>query len=347
VSADQDRKTHAPTPKRIGEFRKRGEIALSRDLTAIATFAGGAAAVALFGRSSVAAVGDLVRDQLAGLEHVRFDAAVAAFGGAAFPLCAGALVGYLASAAAQLGFPPAWKMPAFDPGRVLNPQNIVQFFNPKAAGKRAFLSIAKVAVVAIAAAIAVDSEIRRFIDQPAENAMALGQRLAAALARVTLMGGAALAALAALDYWWTRRQLYSRMRMTPEEIKREHREQEGDPQIRRRRRQRMRELARRRIASAVKTADVVVVNPTHYSVALRYNAKEASAPRVVAKGRGPIAARIRELARSAGVPILSQPPLARLLYKVVPEGRQIPANLYQAVAEVLAYVYRLRDRRRK
>src|SRR5262249_35824111 len=85
---------------------------------------------------------------------------------------------------------------------------------------------------------------------------------------------------------------------------------------------------------------------THYAVALRYNAKEASAPRVVAKGRGHVAARIRELARAAGVPVLSQPPLARLLHKVVPEGREIPANLYQAVAEVLAYVYRLRNRRR-
>ncbi len=344
--SDQDRKTHAPTPKRIHEFRKRGEIALSRDLTAIATFAGGAAATALFGRSSLAVLGEFVRDQLAGLESVRVDAAVTAFAGATFPLCAGALFGYVVAAAAQLGFPPAWKTPGFDPSRVLNPQNLVQFFNPRAAGKRAFLSIAKVAVVAVAAAVAVDSEIRRFIDQPAENAMALGQRLAGALARIALMGGGALAALAALDYWWTRRRLVAKMSMTPEEVKREHREQEGDPQIKRRRRMRMRELARRRIATAVKTADVVVVNPTHYAVALRYNAKEASAPRVVAKGRGHVAARIRELARSAGVPILSQPPLARLLHKVVPEGREIPANLYQAVAEVLAYVYRLRNRRR-
>ncbi|HKA86162.1 MAG TPA: EscU/YscU/HrcU family type III secretion system export apparatus switch protein [Haliangiales bacterium] len=344
--SDQDRKTHAPTPKRIHEFRKRGEIALSRDVTAVATFAGGAAAVALFGRASLAQLGDFVRDQLAGLETVRADAAVAAFTGATFPLCAGALLGYLVAAAAQLGFPPAWKTPAFDPARVFNPQNLVAFFNPRAAGKRAFLSVAKVAVVAVAAALAVESEIRRFVDQPAENAMALGQRIAAALARITLMGGGALAALAALDYWWTRRQLLAKMRMTPEEVKREHREQEGDPQIKRRRRQRMRELAKRRIATAVKSADVVVVNPTHYAVALRYNAKEASAPRVVAKGRGHVAARIRELARAAGVPVLSQPPLARLLHKVVPEGREIPANLYQAVAEVLAYVYRLRNRRR-
>src|SRR5262249_60596148 len=108
----------------------------------------------------------------------------------------------------------------------------------------------------------------------------------------------------------------------------------------------MRELAKRRLVSAVKTADVVVVNPTHYSVALRYRAGEGTAPRVVAKGRGAVAARIRELARQAGVPIMPQPPPARLLHEVVPEGREIPANLYKAVAEILAYVYRLRNGRR-
>jgi flagellar biosynthetic protein FlhB len=346
MSDDQDRKTHAPTPKRVNEFKKRGEIALSRDLTAIATFAGGTIAAAMFGRQSMMALADLVRDQLAGIETIRYQAAITAFTAAALPLCAGALFGYIVAAALQLGFPPTFKSLAFDPSGVLSFKNVAQFFNPKAAGKRAFLSVAKVVVVAIAATIAVETEIRHVIEQPVENAMVLGQRLAGAISRIAILAGGALAALAALDYFWNRRQLMSRMRMTPEEVKREHREQEGDPQMKRRRRQRMRELIRRRISVAVKTADVVVVNPTHYAVALRYNKDESSAPRVVAKGRGLMAARIRELARASGIPILSQPPLARLLHKVVPEGREIPANLYQAVAEVLAYVYRLRNRRR-
>jgi len=151
-----------------------------------------------------------------------------------------------------------------------------------------------------------------------------------------------LGALAAVDYYLARRRMAEQMRMSPDEVKREHREQEGDPMIRGRRKARMRELARRRIAAAVAKADVVVVNPTHYAVALRYDDKTDAAPVVVAKGVDEQAEKIREIARSNSVPVLSRPPLARALYKHVKEGRVVPANLYRAVAEVLAYVYRIR-----
>ena len=113
--------------------------------------------------------------------------------------------------------------------------------------------------------------------------------------------------------------------------------------VRGRRRQRMREIAKRRIAQAVAKADVVVVNPTHYAVALRYDDKQDAAPIVMAKGVDEQAEKIREIARSKGVPVLSRPPLARALYKHVKENKAVPANLYRAVAEVLAYVYRLRN----
>jgi len=132
--------------------------------------------------------------------------------------------------------------------------------------------------------------------------------------------------------------------MTPTEMKQENREQEGDPLVRRRRRQRMREHARRRLKVAVAGADMVLVNPTEYAVAIRYRSDEGGAPRVVAKGRGTAAEQIRTLARQAGVPILPEPPLTRLLHKLVPEGAEIPRDLYHAVAELLAYIYRLRNR---
>jgi flagellar biosynthetic protein FlhB len=153
-----------------------------------------------------------------------------------------------------------------------------------------------------------------------------------------------LAVLAAVDYFLARRRITAQMRMSSEEVKRDHREQEGDPAIRGRRKQRMRELAKRRIAAAVATADVVIVNPTHYAVALRYDDKRDAAPVVVAKGTDEQAEKIREIARAKGVPVLSRPPLARALHKHVKEGRAVPANLYRAVAEVLAYVYRIRQR---
>jgi flagellar biosynthetic protein FlhB len=108
------------------------------------------------------------------------------------------------------------------------------------------------------------------------------------------------------------------------------------------RRSKMKEMAKRRIAVAVAKADVVVVNPTHYAVALRYDDKSDRAPLVVAKGVDEVAEKIREVARKHGVPILTRPPLARALHKAVKEGRPVPANLYKAVAEVLAYVYRLK-----
>ena len=108
----------------------------------------------------------------------------------------------------------------------------------------------------------------------------------------------------------------------------------------------MQELAQRRIAKEVPNADVIIVNPTHYAVAMKYVAGEDGAPRVVAKGVDALAARIREIARQNQVPIVSKPPLARLLYRTVKEGRQIPNELFAAVAEVLSYVYRLRKQAR-
>jgi len=161
---------------------------------------------------------------------------------------------------------------------------------------------------------------------------------------LALYAGPVRAILAAVDYVQQRRNLMTRMRMTRQEAKREHREMEGDPAIKRRRRQRMRELARRRVAQAVQKADVVLVNPTEYAVALRYDADADRAPRVLAKGRNEAAEHIRELARKHGVPIIPEPPLCRLIHKLVPEGHEIPAQLYKAVAEVLAYVYKLRRR---
>ena len=131
------------------------------------------------------------------------------------------------------------------------------------------------------------------------------------------------------------------LRMSMEEVKREARESEGDPQLKARIRQRQREGARRRMMSAVPKADVVVTNPAHYAVALSYQSA-MRAPRVVAKGRDEVAAKIREIAAEHGVPLLEAPPLARALYAHADIESEIPAALYNAVAQVLAYVYQLR-----
>jgi flagellar biosynthetic protein FlhB len=175
-----------------------------------------------------------------------------------------------------------------------------------------------------------------------------GMSLPAALAtaggdlRAGLLAVAAVVVLAALvdapvQMWRHHKQ----MMMTPAEAKREHRESEGDPQVKARIRQKQREFARGRMLAAVPTADVVVTNPTHFAVALKYDDGGERAPRVVAKGADLLAARIREIAAEAGVPMLESPPLARALYTHVEVDREIPAALYSAVAQVLAWVYQL------
>ena len=130
--------------------------------------------------------------------------------------------------------------------------------------------------------------------------------------------------------------------MTRHEVKEEFKQLEGDPLVRSRIRQKQRELASRRMMQAVPTADVIITNPTHIAVALLYEADRMSAPEVVAKGAGIVAEKIRELANQHGVPLVENQPLARALYRSVEVGQQIPAELYAAVAEVLAFVYRLR-----
>lgn len=154
----------------------------------------------------------------------------------------------------------------------------------------------------------------------------------------------ALAVLAIVDLWWQRHRHEEQLKMTKEEVKREHKDQEGDPQIKARIRSIMLEQSRRRMMDDVKTADVVVTNPTHFSVALDYDAGE-SAPKVVAKGQGQLALRIREVARESGVPVIEEAPLARALYRVVKVGDPIPSDLFESVAKVLAAVYRTNQRK--
>lgn len=157
---------------------------------------------------------------------------------------------------------------------------------------------------------------------------------------LTLVSGLVLIALVDVPFQlW---QYYSKLRMTKDELKQEFKQQEGDPQIKGRIRQRQREMARRRMMQEVPKADVVVTNPTHYAVAIRYDGASMRAPRVVAKGSDLVAQQIREVARANQVPLLEAPPLARALYRHTEIGDEVPAALYTAVAEVMAWVFTLR-----
>ncbi len=148
--------------------------------------------------------------------------------------------------------------------------------------------------------------------------------------------------LAALDFAFQKWQHIKSLKMTKQEVKDEAKQSEGDPQIKARIKSAQMEMARRRMMEAVPDADVIITNPTRLAIALRFDAKKMTAPRVIAKGSGFIAGRIKEIAMKHGIPIVEEKPLAQALYKTVDIDAFIPAALYQAVAEVLAYVYRLK-----
>lgn len=150
--------------------------------------------------------------------------------------------------------------------------------------------------------------------------------------------------LSALDFSFQKYTYLENLRMTKQEVKDERKDMEGNPQIKNRIRSVQLEMTRRRMMAAVPDADVVVTNPTHFSVAIKYDMENHSAPIVVAKGKNEIALRIREIAKDNDIPLVEDKPLARTLYKTVEVGQLIPASLYKAVAEILAYVFKLRGR---
>jgi flagellar biosynthetic protein FlhB len=341
--ADPQR-THKPSPRRIRQFRERGEIALSRDVVTAATFAGGVVALIATGGTVLENMHGLTIDALSGAdgaEHAGLAShAVHAFVGSVWPIVGCAGVAALVTVVGQLGFPPAFKIPSFDLARMNPVANLTNAFGFAAVARRTGFALVKMVVVGAVVYTALHSAVS--VD--AMDIAALAERAAHYLTRALLAVVATLVVLAAVDYVLARRRMTTKMMMTTEEVKREHRDHDGDPMLKGKRKARAKELAKRRVAAAVAKADVVVVNPTHYAVALRYDESTDAAPLVVAKGIDEAAAKIREIARQNGVPILSRPPLARALHKAVKEGRPVPGNLYKAVAEVLAYVYRLKRR---
>jgi len=341
--ADAQR-TAKPTPKRVREFRKRGEIALSRDVVSAATFAGGAIALLVCGATAFGAIRSFARNTALAADGMPTGDlagfAMRTFLTAAMPVVIGAAIGAIAAMLGQLGWPPAFKSIKVDFSRISPLSNLKNIFSLDAIVRRSGGAIAKLAAVGAVVALALAATSRA---RPT-SASSIAALASSAIARTLYLVIATLIAIGALDYVLARRKIAARMKMTPDEVRREHREQEGDPQIKGKRRQRMKELAKRRMAAAVAKADVVVVNPTHYAVALRYDEKQDAAPIVVAKGMDESAEKIREVARKHGVPVLSRPPLARALHKLVKEGRPVPANLFRAVAEVLAFVYRIKQR---
>jgi type III secretion protein U len=333
-------RTEQPTAKRLREARRRGDVAQSRELTGAAALAGGLLALAATGGSAARELASLLRSQLATAASEFADpaavlhAGLLAVGRLSLPPAAAALAAAALAGALQTGFAfaPVALAPRAD--RVNPLQGLRRLLSPSSL-LAVLLGLVKAAVlVAIAAAwlggaAPTLAGLARLDARALWSALpslgALAARLAAAYALLSL-GDLAIARLR------HRRSL----RMTRDEVRREHKEDEGDPAHRAERRRLHRAVVE---AGAVARATVVVVNPTHVAVALRHDRGGEDAPRVVAKGTGLAAARIRSAARRAGIPIVRDVPLARAIHRLAEVGDEIPEELYEAAAAVLAHLY--------
>lgn len=346
-------KTEPATPRRRQDARKKGQVAKSPDLAAalvllavllyFALFGSGlkerllrlfAAPLVLVSERSDWETGDV----MALFRQTAWESLVAMLPFLVVPLVFGA-------AAYLVQFGLLWTVEPLKPDlSKINPVTGLRHLFSMRSAVQLVKSVLKLVVVAWIAWVTLwdrradferlawyeADDIFRFAG---ETTLSLGLRIAAALF-----------ALALLDYAYQRYEHEKRLRMSKEDIKEEVKKQEGDPLVRSKIRERQRRMALMRMMREVPKADVVITNPTHYAVALRYDAAEMDAPKVVAKGAGYLALKIREIARQHDVAVVENRVLARALYDQTDIGQTIPVELFQAVAEVLAYVYRLKKK---
>jgi flagellar biosynthetic protein FlhB len=352
MAEDSDlEKTEPASARRLSEARNKGNIPRSRELNTFAILIVAGATLLMMGTQLTAGMTDLLRRGLTfdrtalsapdfmwnSLIHSTLDMLqlflpfllVLVIAALAAPILLG---GWMMSAEAI--------QPDF--GR-LNPlKGIARLFSATSLGELG-KAIAKSLVVG-GVGFAVIWNYREEAFSLATESLDAGiYHLGSLLGWLFILLTSAMILIVAIDVPFQLWDYYRKLRMTKEEVRQEMKESEGDPQIKARIRAMQREMARRRMMAEVPKADVIVTNPTHYAVALRYNEKEMRAPRVIAKGSYLLAERIRELGLEHHVPILSAPPLARALYKHAELEQEIPASLFSAVAEVLAYVYQLRS----
>ena len=354
MAEDSGEKTEEPTPKRIEDARKKGNVANSRDLSGVVVMAGALLAFATFASAdlgenlSVQARGAWGGGEIRPTSLADFHAVLLnhfALSARAFiPLALVLVATGAAISLAQTGPLLSAEALAFRGSRMDPIKGVKRLVD----GDRLFdlgkapLKIAAVGVALWAVIRAGLDGVLALIGAPVAATLSSIDALATRAALLSLVG---LALLAVLDLAWVRLRYRKRLRMSLREVRDEMREREGSPQVKSRRKAVQRELSRQRMISDVARADVVITNPTHYAVALRYVRGEMNAPTVVARGRNHVAFRIRAVARENDVPIVENPPLARVLYRTAKLGREIPESLFEAVAEVLAYVVRLDERR--
>jgi flagellar biosynthetic protein FlhB len=350
-----DNRTEKPTPKRRKEARDKGQIARSPDLTSAAVLLGGIVAVIVTAPSMLDRFAEVVRvglsqsgdSHLAGRAGVGtlFSWGVTSMIGIVAPIAVTALACGLVANLVQNR--PAITTSALSPqwNRIDPRSGFKRLFGARAAfegGK----TVVKTSVVAVAAFVAIWPRMHDLGELAGAPPGEIMSQMAGAVMTLALYVCVAFLLIGIVDFTWQRYQHEKSLKMTKEEVRQESRQSDLAPEVRGAIRRRQFARARQRMIADVATADVVVTNPTHFAVALRYDGSRP-APEMVAKGVDLVAAAIRKAAEDAGVPVLQNPPLARALHKEVEIGQMIPDEFFAAVAEVLAFVYRTAGRRRR
>lgn len=351
AESDQGEKTEEATQQRREDFRKRGQVAQSKELSSLFLLVTSLLGIWLMGRFFLEQLHILFRTNLTDfiVDSVRQGEWIPA---AKFslekmliltaPLCGLMWLVSFASSVVQIGFlyneeALEMKFERLDPvegfKRVFSWRSLIE-------GVKAVIKVTCIAAIIILIIKSEMFHVPHLIHYSMEQLMVY---LGSITFKLVASIGTFLAVLATADYFIQRWDLEKKMRMTKEEVKEEHKSREGDPLIKSRIRRIQRELANKRMMTDVPTADVIVTNPTHIAVALKYDATMVS-PKIVAKGAGEIAEKIKALAKEHRIPIVENKPLARTIYKTLKIGQQIPRELYAAVAEVLSYVFRLKKK---
>ncbi|MEE9211581.1 MAG: flagellar biosynthesis protein FlhB [Phycisphaeraceae bacterium] len=355
MAENEFEKTEAPTPRRRQEAREEGNVARSTDLTAACVLLGVILLLHQLGRHVLlgglkTTVEVMLRgEHAANLTRADDLGPMAAFAGWQLVVFVGPLLVAIAAVAllasvSQVGFLLTLKplQPRFSK---LSPIKGVKNLVGARAVMRLAMSIGKIVIIAAVSIAVIVSDIPQILLLPGMDAIPAFAAAASLVFSLALKLAALLLVLALLDYAFQRWQRERELKMTKQEVKEELKRMEGDPLIKHRRTRVARQLALQRIAHTVPTADVVVTNPTHYAVAMRYESAAMTAPKVVAKGADFLAMRIRQIAIANGVPLVERKDLARALYTTVEVGQEVPPQFYSAVAEILAYVYRLGGRK--
>jgi len=347
-------KTEQATPKKRREARQKGQVARSTDLQGAVVLLAGIIALGSAGPGMVQRMADVMRAGIAQMSSpeivskkgigVLLSNAGQAAALTVAPIALACVLAGVATSVGMVGFKPSGKALQPDAKRMSPVSGLKNIVGPNALFE-AVKSIAKVGVVAGIVAVALLPKLPEFGGMVGISPVDFGRILSADLGTLIKRAAFAYLLIGAADFAWQKRRTEKSLKMDKTEVKDEAKQQNLPAEVRGALRRRAMEISRKRMMAAVPEADVVVTNPTHYSVALRYDGTKVDAPEVVAKGKGHIAMRIREIAREHGVPVIADPPLARGLHASVELNQQIPEHFFGAVAAVLAFVYRTAARR--